>query len=324
MGETATGVEAETGDHAILFVLGMARSGTAALTRLLSLCGGALPAGMLGANRSNPRGYWEPRAAVVLNKSILRRLGRIGVDPSLRLDDEAAFDNKREAVCIGKIKAYLATLPDAPLVVIKDPQITVLSAMWFEAARQAGFNVMTVIAIRHPEEVTASMGRFLHASPEFSGALWLKYNLLSERATRGVPRVFVEYSNLLDDWRREAKRISTSLAIDLNIRDEEAIDQFLERDFRHQRHCGPITEPFGTEWFSTIYEALRAAAQGEDIDEPALDRVFEAYRASEDGFRKVVDDFHRFRKFSRLAFPPIERLAIESLAMAHGRKGTWA
>ena len=32
-----------------LFVLGLGRSGTSALTRVLSLCGAALPAGLLGA-----------------------------------------------------------------------------------------------------------------------------------------------------------------------------------------------------------------------------------------------------------------------------------
>ncbi|MFI5505856.1 sulfotransferase family protein [Mycobacterium sp. NPDC051804] len=320
---TTTGVEIKTEDRAILFVLGMARSGTAALTRVVSLCGGTLPAGMLGANRSNPRGYWEPRAAVIMNKAILRSLGRTGIDPSLRLQ-EAPIDAEAEAACIGKIRGYLTTLPAAPLVVIKDPQITVLSEMWFEAARQSEFKVMTVIAVRHPEEVTASMARFLRASPEFSGALWLKYNLLSERTTRGLPRVFVEYSNFLDDWRRETKRISAALEIDLDTRDERAIDTFLERDFHHHQHRGPITEQFGTEWFSTVYEELSAASRGEPADESALDRVFDAYRAGEHGFREVVDDFHRFRKFSRLTPPSIEKLAIEVLATAHRHRGTWA
>ncbi len=39
----------------ILFVLGMGRSGTSALTRVLSLCGGTLPAKLVGANAGNPR-----------------------------------------------------------------------------------------------------------------------------------------------------------------------------------------------------------------------------------------------------------------------------
>lgn len=42
-----------------LFVLGMGRSGTSALTRVLSLCGATLPVGMMGADEGNRRGYLE-------------------------------------------------------------------------------------------------------------------------------------------------------------------------------------------------------------------------------------------------------------------------
>ena len=52
----------------VLFVLGMARSGTAALTRVLSLSGAALPPGMIGAAKANSRGFWEPRQASYLNE----------------------------------------------------------------------------------------------------------------------------------------------------------------------------------------------------------------------------------------------------------------
>ena len=50
-----------------------------ALTRILSLCGGTLPAGLKGADSHNPRGYWEPRATLRLNEAILRRHGSVVV-----------------------------------------------------------------------------------------------------------------------------------------------------------------------------------------------------------------------------------------------------
>jgi hypothetical protein len=308
----------------VVFVLGMARSGTAALTRVLSLCGGTLPPGMVGANRANPRGYWEPRKAAVLNHAILRRHGSTSYDPSLRLQEEGAFDAEERAACIAKVRAYLTTLPAAPLVIIKDPLIALLPGVWFEAARLAGFDVAAVIAVRHPQEVIASLGKFgTGASPELSGALWLKYILLSERYTRGFPRVFVEYANLLDDWRREVKRISAALAIDLNTQDEGAVEEFLTPDLHRQRHCGPVTALFGADWISAVYGALGAAACDESWDGSALDRVFEAYRASEHDFRKAFKDYRRFHK-RRLVPPSIDRLGLEILAMAHRRRGAWA
>jgi hypothetical protein len=322
---TAAAAESGTAARPVtLFVLGMARSGTAALTRVLSLSGGTLPAGLISANKSNPLGYWEPRAVLFLNEAILYRHGSAWYDPSLRLQEEGAFDAKAKAACIAEIGAYLATLPAAPLVVIKELRITALSGMWFEAARLAGRDIAVVIAVRHPQEVIASLTALSRASPEFSSALWLKYTLLAERHTRALPRVFVEYANLLDNWRREIKRISTVLEIDLNARDEGAIEEFLKPDLRHQRHCGSVTEPFGTDWISTVYEALCAAARDEPWDQSALDRVFEAYRASEHGFRMAFEDFHRLHKLNRLLRPSITKLIYEVLAMAHRRRGTWA
>jgi hypothetical protein len=308
----------------VLFVLGMARSGTSALARVLSLCGGTLPAGLAGANSANPRGYWEPRKSIILNEAILRRHGSSTFDPSLRLQEEGGFDAEEKVACIAEIGAFLTTLPAARFVVIKDPRINLLSDVWFEAARLAGFDIMAVIAVRRPQEVIASVAAHSPASPEFSSALWLKYNLLAERHTRALPRVFVEFANLLDDWRREIKRISAALAIDLNTRDEGALEEFLEQDLRRHRHCGPVTEPFGTDWISAVYDALRAAARDEPWDQSALDRVFEAYRASEHGFRTVFEAFHRFRKFNRRFGPSILKLNYEVLAIAHRRRGPWA
>ena len=67
-----------------------------------------------------------------------------------------------------------------------------LCGLWFEAARQAGFDSVVVIPVRHPQESIASHAARDRASPELSSALWLKYNLLAERHTRALPRVFVE------------------------------------------------------------------------------------------------------------------------------------
>ena len=314
----------------ILFVIGLGRSGTSALTRVISLCGAALPAGLLGATGSNPRGFWEPRAAVHLNEDILRRHNSSGYDPSLRLQEEGAFDAEEKAACIAKIRAYLATLPAAPLVVIKEPKMTAVSGMWFEAARLAGFDVAAVIAVRHPAEVIGSVEKrargqfYVRSSPELVSAWWLKYSLLAERDTRGMPRVFVDYANLLEDWRREVKRISTALAINLDDRDEGAIEEFLTTDLRHHRYRDSVTEPFGTDWISSAYETLSAAARDEPWDESALDRVFEAYRVAERGFRTAFEDSQRYRKLNRLMPPSIVKLSLEALALAHRRRGTWA
>ncbi|OBK40983.1 hypothetical protein A5658_19665 [Mycobacterium sp. 1245111.1] len=313
-----------------LFVLGFGRSGTSALARVLSLCGAALPTGLLGATSENPRGCWEPRAAIHLNEKILRRHGSSGYDLTLRMQQEGVFDADGNAADVAVVRAFLTTLPDAPVVVIKEPKITTVSGIWFKAARLAGFDVKTVIAVRHPLEVIGSLERraaqqnYVQASPELTSAWWLKYTLLAERDTRDMPRVFVEYTNLLEDWRREVKRISAALDIDLSAQDEAATDEFLTADLRHHRHRGQVPEPFGTDWMSVVYEALGAAARDEAWDPAELDRVFAAYAANEHGFRTALADSRRYLRLNRFMPPWLVKLALEMLALAHRRSGTWA
>jgi len=278
---------------------------------------------MLGADRQYPAGFWEPRPAIHLTNAILRRYGSAGFDPTLRLEEEGAFDPVEKARWTAKIRAYLTTLPVAPLVVIKDPKITVMSGLWFDAARQAGFDPVAVIAVRHPDESAKSIAAVVGTSPEFGGALWLKYSLLAERATRGLPRVFVEYTNLMDNWRNEIKRIAAALPINLDAQDEGAIDAFLAPALQHHRNWEPVNELFGADWNSAAYEALSAAARDEPWDKAALDGVFDAYQASERGFRALFHDYHRLRKVYRLFPISIVKLFIEARALAHRRDETW-
>lgn len=310
----------------LLFVLGTQRSGTSAITRVLSLSGATLPPGMLGADAGNPRGNWEPRKAISINEQILHRHGSAWFDPSLRLLEQDAFDARSKAACIAEITAYLKTMPAAPLVVIKDPRITTLSELWFEAARRAGLDIAALIAVRHPQEVISSVAKSWKISAELSSALWLKYNLLAERHTRGVLRVFVEYTSLLDNWRSEVKRISTALSINLDTTDEDSIDDFLTPDLRRQRNCGPVIDRFSTDWISAAYDALCSAARGDSPDLATFDRVYDAFQACERDFRTVFEDFRdRSNSMqSRIFRPAIVKPMIELMAMIHRRSETWA
>lgn len=275
----------------IVFVLGMGRSGSSALTRVLSLCGAVLPADLLGGDEDNLLGHWEPRGALELNEGFLCRYGSTWHDPTLHLQGEVAFGSELRAAYVEQIQAFLRALPAGPLHVVKEPRITGLSAFWFEAASRLGLAIRVVIAVRHPEEVVASLSARDQACPELSSALWLKYNLLAERESRACPRVFVEYANLLHDWRREIARIGTALSLELSASDASAVDEFLRQDLRRQRHHGAISEPFGLPWVSRTYAALSAASRDEPLDTNELDDVFNAYKASERGFRLAVDEF---------------------------------
>jgi hypothetical protein len=283
--------ERPPGRATVLFVFGMGRSGSSALARVLALCGGTLPAALIGATEANPLGHWEPRDALEINEAFLSRHGATWHDPTLHLQGEVAFSSELRGTYLAQIQSFLCSQPQTPLLIVKEPRITALSAFWFEAASQLGFSIRVVIPVRHPEEVIASLATRDRASPELSSALWMKYNLLAERESRGLPRVFVEYGNLLRDWRTEISRIAAALSVDLSVRDESAIDEFLRQDLRRHRHGGQISEVFGLPWVSRTYAALSAASRDEPCDTHVLDEIFGSYHACERAFRAARDEF---------------------------------
>jgi hypothetical protein len=231
------------------------------MARVLSLCGAHLPEPLLGANEGNPKGHWEPTDAVTLNDAFLSRHGATWYDPTLRLQGEVLFADQEREAFIGQILAFLEACPAGPALVIKEPRIAALSDFWFEASRRAGFTAKAVIPIRHPDQVAASLAARDGTSLDLSGVLWLKYNLLAERNSRGLQRIFVEYSNLLRDWRREVSRISVGLALDFCAADEEAIDRFVDHNLHRQKFAGRPTDLFGQPWTADTYAALSAAAR---------------------------------------------------------------
>ena len=275
----------------IIFVLGMGRSGTSAITRVLSLCGAYLPEPLLGGSESNLPGHWEPVDAININNAFLRRYAASWYDPTLRLQGDIAFSAQEKETFIEQICGFIERSHTSSPLVIKEPRITALAGFWFEAARRTSATAKVVIPIRHPDQIAASLAARDGLSAELSAVLWLKYNLLAERSTRELPRVFVEYANLLGDWRKEIGRIAERLTVDLSNADEAAIECFLDPNLQRQRSCGKPGDILGQTWTSDTYAALSAAARDEPLDLQTLDATFAAFAACERTFRRAAAEF---------------------------------
>jgi hypothetical protein len=278
-------------NNTIIFILGMGRSGTSALTRVLALCGAALPSNLLGATEGNPRGHWEPLQALKINEDFLSKHGSSWYDPTLRLQREIALPQVTLDF-VGQIREFLtASVTERPLV-IKEPRITALAEYWFKAANELGLQVKVVIPVRHPNEVTASLRARDGISVELASMLYVKYNLLAERWSRNFSRMFVSYCNLLDNWRREIERISIGLSLEFREPDEGSVAEFLSPDLHRQIDSGPPPDwIFGMNWMDTINTTFSAAADGASWDMTKLDGIFEVFSALETTFRHSLDEF---------------------------------
>ncbi|MGX7872043.1 glycosyltransferase [Mesorhizobium sp. ORM6] len=217
-----------------ILVLGMHRSGTSAITRMLNLLGAALPHHLVEATPTNEAGHWEPARLVQINDSMLTEL-------SSRWDDWRAFD----PAALGTAKfahyrsiireAIAAEFGDAPLFVIKDPRICRFAPFYEKILAEMGVATQFVLIHRNPLSVLASLERRDQICANYGALVWLRHVLDAETSTRGKDRVLVSYEQLMDDWSLVASDIATALSIDWPIGDHafELIDQHLRRGLQH-------------------------------------------------------------------------------------------
>lgn len=184
-------------NHSI-FVLGMHRSGTSAVARLLGLMGAELGHDneLLPAHPiDNPTGYWERAELVEINDALLATTGHdwdhlSGFDPF-------TLDTESTQAATERIRNLTARLDACGKPwLLKDPRLCLLLPQWLARTR----NPACVVVVRDPREIAASMttgGRGTFTSG-FVLALWEKYlrTLLTAIAGRRV--IFVSYVELLE------------------------------------------------------------------------------------------------------------------------------
>jgi len=218
-----TEASAGSGERRALVVGGMHRSGTSALTRVLSLMGAELPDTLIsGRERLGDEDYWESRAVVDLNQEILTAnlswwAGWQSIDTATMEDRATWLERAREVV--------RQEFGGSRLAVLKDPRVSRLLPLWTEALEAEGFVVGNILSLRQPSEVASSLSRRDGLIGPASALGWLAHTLDFERDSRGTPRVVVSLDNLVHDWRREVDRIGAALGLSWPRGADEVADE---------------------------------------------------------------------------------------------------
>jgi O-antigen biosynthesis protein len=244
-----------------IFVLGMHRSGTSALTGMLHHLGVALGDGLMPASPDNPRGYWEHAAIVVIQQRLMAAFG-------LPWDDirslPAGFQDLPAArAAKGELAAILRRdFSGAALWGLKDPRLCRLMPLWVPLLAEERVEPRYLLAVRHPLDVAASLVARDRMSPAKAHLLWLGHLLDAERATRGSVRAIVHYEDLVGDrgWRPIADRLAIELGIAWPRRDtgaEAAVDGFLAPELRRRRDSDAAAGTLPA-WMQATYDAFRA------------------------------------------------------------------
>jgi hypothetical protein len=268
-----------------LLVLGMHRSGTSALTRVLGLCGAALPRHNMDAADSNALGFWEPQPIVDAHD---RFLSAAGTGWETIADYPPAMFASETAAACRRTLADLARREygEAPLFILKDPRVSRLMPLWRPVLAELGAEPRIVIMVRNPLEIAGSMKRRDGWGEHRTLMVWLRYMLAAERDTRDLPRCFVGYGQLMNGWRAVVDTITDRLDIEFPERShavEQEIDGFVRPDLRHHRHQADalLQRDDIAGCVKLAFRCFTDATEGGTIDQDALNGIAAALDEAE-------------------------------------------
>lgn len=212
--------------HAIL-VLGMHRSGTSTVTRVMSLLGASLPKTLLGQNSGNTRGHWESQVIIDHHDAVLKQADSDWKDWR-PLDLTRLGSLAHKAVIDDMAAIYKREFGDAALSVVKEPRICRFVDSYLAALAQAGCDVSVILPLRNPMEVARSLESRDGIDIHDGLMMWLSYTLQAEKATRALPRSFCSYDSFLNNPVEDTQRIVTELSLNTPYSVTETAPQITE------------------------------------------------------------------------------------------------
>jgi GT2 family glycosyltransferase/glycosyltransferase involved in cell wall biosynthesis len=266
----------------VILILGMHRSGTSALTRVISLLGYGLPRNLIPASQHNVRGFWETQALVDFHDRVLQSAGSCWQDWSEFNPEWYASPLFHDAN--QELQAILqAEFGDRGPLVVKDPRICRLLPLWQAALHELQIDPTVLLPLRNPLEIARSLRQRDDFTEQTALLIWLRHVLDAEQTTRDLPRAFCAYETLLSDWRGTLAQIARHAGLiwpRRSLDSELEIDDFLSAEVRHHVISpAELTRPEIPRWIPDAYAALQQLID-DPHDEPAqrrLDAIHEEF-----------------------------------------------
>lgn len=174
-----------------ILVLGMHRSGTSMVTRLLNMMGCYFgPESSVGElTIDNPKGFWERPEIFKLNEFILAASAASWQDlrtwniPEPQIPDKASQNIKKIILGLDAFRPW----------VVKDPRLCLLLPAWLAHLEAP----IAVICHRNPAEIAASLQKRDNMPMPYAIALWEAYTVTMLNASVKLPRVHIRHGELM-------------------------------------------------------------------------------------------------------------------------------
>ena len=167
-----------------LYVVGMHRSGTSAITEALASLPFDLPdsEAMLGGNESNPRGHWEVTALTEFNQYLLERVGASWLAPLESTLPEMERLGLPELSLDSKAQRLFTAAFSSDDWLFKDPRLSLTLPFW----RRVLGPSPAVLVLRDPMAIARSLRARNGFALPFGLALWERYLRSAVKSLEGM------------------------------------------------------------------------------------------------------------------------------------------
>lgn len=244
----------------VVLILGMHRSGTSCFAQMLSRAGVPFGGPLLTESRpDNPDGYWEHAEVVAIHEELLDLLGRALGTP------DAALEYPRDWLLWPETLSAKARLADVirreveaqGLWAVKDPRLMRFLPLWREILDDLSLPFATVLCLRNPDEVAASLSVRNGFDRPRGLALWVRHSADVMHDLPAGPDAVVDYDDLFERPVETLRAVAARLGLD---RPAVAVAAgCLRPELRHHRLPLP-NDPESAE-ASRLYSKLRRFAE---------------------------------------------------------------
>jgi hypothetical protein len=268
-------------------ITGMHRSGTSLVARIINLLGADIGPEdeLMPPKEDNPSGFWEHMPIARLNDDLLGALGGRWSDPPVPASgwhSTRRFEPYRRRAA--EIIEHGFT---GDVRMFKDPRASVLLPFWRAVAPIR----RSVVCLRDPEAVAASLGRRDRMKPSRAAGLFVRYT--TDAWLDGIDPVVVAFEDVLADPIGEAERLAGELGLAAPagaVRDEIAgfVDEGLVR-----------ARAGGGEMGEEMAEAIEVDAVLRAGEERSIALALRVIRARTEAERELREERARLRRARR-------------------------
>jgi len=217
-----------------IIVLGMHRTGTSALTKVINLMGAyfgedsiALP-----ASADNPKGFWERRDVLACNRELLRLSGCTW--HVVHRWNAANLSSVTAPISL-QMQQITSELTLNNPSVVKDPRFCLTLPYWLSYFPKP----LVVCCYRNPLEIAQSLHLRNAMPPEYALALWEFHMVHAIRIAKPLPKLFVSHAALMNNPLGETQKLFASLtqsgANHLTLPSKKVINDFIDPSLQRAR-----------------------------------------------------------------------------------------